>query len=111
MSQQTIRIILWILGLCAIIAAATADASYKPTVCINGWVSKNQAAYIERAAWELGFATYHETPRIPFDGTCAVYFIRGDGDTWLRNGRTYVFRGMSYSKARRVLAEWMGCTR
>lgn len=79
--------------------------SPEPLVCINGWVSDNQAHYIEKAAWELGFATYWAEKNQTITD-CDVYFIRGDADTWLKNGKTYTFKGMSKAKCHRVLLGW-----
>lgn len=86
------------------------QAPLQGTVCINGWVGSDQARYIELAAQHEGFAVYHEVKYRPAkeDGvTCSVYFIRGDADTWLHGKhRTYTFKGMSLSKAVKVLREW-----
>ena len=109
----TLRFVFWTLiaisFVLGIAGLAEAQDDTKELVCINGWVSDNQAHYIELAAQEMGFRTYH-AKRYEHVKGCAVYFIRGDDNRLLVRGKgapLALFQGMSKSKAKRLLSEYL----
>jgi hypothetical protein len=113
MNEATKRVVFWVLGVCAIVAALTCDAEAQeqPKACVNGWVSTNQANYIGAAAKELGWAFHRSAKQESVQG-CSVYFIRGDTDGFLVKAHTTLglFQGMSKRKAKTMMLAHLALT-